>query len=90
MIEKIWNWIIKVAGVDGVLHFAVCYVIVVTIGLLDWIAGVFIAVGLAIFKECIDWQKHKGEPDYWKHIAHDLLFDALGIVLGILMCLLLR
>lgn len=90
MFEKVWNWIIKVAGIDGVLHFGVCYAIVVTVGLLDWIAGAFIAFGISVFKESVDWQKHKDVLEYWKCIAHDLVFGGLGILVGACVCLVLK
>lgn len=89
--KKLWAKIKAYVGVDGLLHFLICYAIVVTFGLLDWIPGVFVALFLSIVKECFDYSyRDKTKPwDYW-HTFHDLLFDLLGILLAVGVCLWLK
>ena len=77
-------------GVDGLLHMLVCYAIVVTFGLIEYKAGIIIALGLSIFKECYDYSYRKQNPWDWEHTFHDLIFDAIGILLGVAVCLVLK
>lgn len=91
-IKNLWARVKAYVGVDGVLHFLVCYAIVVTFGLIDFVAGVIVAVGLSILKECWDYAvvTKRGEKWNWGSASHDLLFDLLGVVLGIIICLWLK
>lgn len=77
-------------GIDGLLHLLICYLIVVTFGLIDWIPGVVVALFLSIFKECYDYSYRKQNPWDWNHTLHDLIFDAIGILLGVAVCLVLK
>ena len=90
-LTEIWKKFKSFVGIDGLLHFLICYLIVVTFGLIDWIPGVIVAFGLTIFKECWDYSyRDKTVKWDWKHTGHDLLFDFLGILIGIAICIWLK
>lgn len=90
-LKKLWNKIKSYTGIDGLLHLLFCYLIVVTCGLIDFIPGVIIAVFLSIFKECYDYSyRDKTKEWNWQHTLHDLVFDAIGILIGVGICLLLK
>ena len=87
--KKIFNTVWNYVQIDGLLHFLVCYALVITFALFDTaifpIAGTMVAVFCAIIKECWDASyKHAMK----KQIIHDLVFDALGILIAIGICLL--
>lgn len=89
--KKIFNTIWNYVQIDGLLHFLVCYALVITFALFDTaifpIAGTMVAVFCATIKECWDASyKHATK----KQIIHDLIFDALGILIAIGICLLRR
>lgn len=89
--KKIFNTIWNYVQIDGLLHFLVCYALVVTFALFDTaifpIAGTMVAVFCATIKECWDASyKHATK----KQIIHDLIFDTLGILIAIGICLLRR
>lgn len=89
--KKIFNLIWKYMAVDGLLHFLVCYAIVVTFALADPsvfpIAGTMVAVGCAFFKEATDVAFKKQTK---QATIHDAIFDALGILIAIGICLSLK
>ena len=76
-------------GFDGVLHFGISFAVVVLLG---WCMPVWIAVAiiaaLGLGKELYDLVKVGAKQYDWKHSAHDLICDAAGIVLGVLLCVL--
>lgn len=89
--KKIFNTIWNYVQIDGLLHFLVCYALVITFALFDTaifpIAGTMVAVFCATIKECWDASyKHATK----KQIIHDLIFDALGILIAIGICFLLK
>ena len=89
--KKIFNTIWNYVQIDGLLHFLVCYALVVTLALFDTaifpIAGTMVAVFCSTIKECWDASyKHATK----KQIIHDAIFDALGILIAIGVCLLRR
>lgn len=89
--KKIFNAIWKYMAIDGLLHFLVCYAIVITFALADPcvfpIAGTMVAVGCAFFKEAYDVTfKHQDK----KATIHDAIFDVLGIAVAIGVCYLLK
>nr|DAI42389.1 MAG TPA: putative periplasmic lipoprotein [Caudoviricetes sp.] len=89
--KKIFNAIWKYVAVDGLLHFLVCYAIVITFTLADPsvfpIAGTMVAVFCAFFKEAWDISfKHQDK----KATIHDAIFDILGIAVAIGVCYLLK
>lgn len=89
--KKIINTILKYIAIDGLLHFLVCYAIVITFALADQsvfpIAGTMVAVFCAFIKEVWDISyKHQNK----KATIHDIIFDALGIGMAISLCFLLK
>lgn len=90
-LRKLCGKIVNYTGIDGVLHLLLCYLVIVTCGLIDWIPGLMIACFLSIFKECHDYSYRDKSAKYnFGHMVHDLLFDAIGIALGVAICLLLK
>lgn len=91
-LKALWAKIKAFIGIDGVLHFGICYAIVVTFGLMDYIAGIIFAFGLSVFKECWDYSREKKQTGEWnwRHSLHDLLFDFIGIGLGVAICIWLK
>lgn len=86
--KKIFNVIWNYVQIDGLLHFLVCYAIVITFALADPsifpIAGTMVAVFCAVLKECWDISyKHQTK----KATIHDAVFDIIGIVTAIGICL---
>lgn len=87
--KKIFSAIWKYMSTDGLLHLLVCYALVITFALFDAavfpIAGTMVAAFCAVIKECWDASyKHATK----KEIIHDAIFDALGILIAIGICLL--
>ena len=83
--EKLKN-IIKWIGVDGLLHFLVCYAMMLALSpMIGWWALLPTAV-VAALKEGYDFhiQKDNDKPQ----VIHDLLCDAAGIVCAYLTMLL--
>lgn len=89
--KKIFNAIWKYMAIDGLLHFLVCYAIVITFALVDPsvfpIAGTMVAVFCAFFKEAWDISFKKQSK---KATIHDAIFDILGIAIAIGVCFLLK
>lgn len=81
---------------DGLLHFLVNYATVLTFTLFDpaLIAGPVVAVFLSVFKECYDVSNFKkagtDKAVIRKETIHDAIFDILGILAGVGVCLLAR
>lgn len=89
--KRIINTILKYIAIDGLLHFLVCYAIVITFALADPsvfpIAGTMVAVFCAFIKEAWDISyKHQNK----KATIHDAIFDVLGICMAIGLCFLLK
>lgn len=89
--KKIFNLLWKYMAIDGLLHFLVCYAIVITFAIVETtifpIAGTMVAVFCAFLKEAWDVTfKHQDK----KAILHDAIFDALGIVIAVGLCFLLK
>ena len=87
--KKIFNTVWNYVQIDGLLHFLVCYALVITFALFDTaifpIAGTMVAAFCAIIKECWDISyKHQAK----KATIHDAIFDLLGILIAIGVCLL--
>lgn len=84
--EKIKNFL-KWIGMDGLLHFLVCYALM-TISLLVgiwWALGITIL--LALVKEAVDFFIQKDNDK--KAVFHDLIMDAAGIIYALLYLLLI-
>lgn len=89
--KKIINAILGYVAIDGLLHFLVCYAIVLSFALADEsifpIAGTTVAAFCAFIKEAWDISyKHQSK----KATTHDVIFDALGIGMAIGLCFLLK
>jgi len=89
--KKFFSKIKQYVAVDGLLHFLVCYAIIITFALIDTavfpIAGTMVAVFCAAFKEGYDITfKHQDK----KATVHNVIFNVLGILIGIVVCLLLK
>lgn len=86
-LKKLWSWILKLWGwlrTDGLLHLVISALIVVFFAafLPVW-AAVLIAACLGIAKEVYDRCSGKGTAEW-----HDVISDAIGAALGVLICLL--
>lgn len=86
-LKKLWSWVLKGWNwlrTDGLLHLVISALIVVLFGafLPVW-AAVLIAAVAGIAKEIYDRASGKGTAEW-----HDLICDGIGIVLGVLICLL--
>lgn len=86
-LKKLWSWVLKGWNwlrTDGLLHLVISALIVVLFGafLPVW-AAVLIAVVAGIAKEIYDRVSGNGKAEW-----HDLICDGIGIVLGVLVCLL--
>lgn len=84
--EKI-KALIKWIGVDGLLHFLVCYAMMLT---LTPIIGVWWTLGTTLFvalaKEAYDVFIKKSNT--LEHVIHDLIMDAGGILFALIFMLL--
>lgn len=77
--KKIINWI----GYDGLLHFLVCYAMILTFTPIIGLWWAFVTTVIAsIGKELYDVFVIKSND--LKSSLHDVLFDAVGIGLSIL------
>lgn len=88
---KLFKSIWKYMAIDGLLHFLVCYTIVLTLALADPsvfpIAGTMVATFCAFFKEAWDVTfKHQDKGA----TIHDAIFDILGIAVAIGVCYLMK
>ena len=80
--DKIAKWI----AVDGLLHFLVCYAIMLTLAPfigIGWSA--FSTVVIAVVKEVYDIMVKDATDDM---VTHDLICDVCGIVMavGVILC----
>lgn len=84
MFNKLKNFV----RVDGLLHLLVCYCLIVTAALVPGglLAGIIVAVAASLFKESYDITVKKNPK---KDSVHDLICDAVGVLLGIGVSLLL-
>lgn len=71
----VYNWI----ATDGLLHFLVCYALILTIEpLIDVWWAIGIVVALSVIKEAWDYFYQK--DNNLMQVLHDLLCDAVGII----------
>ena len=78
LINKITKWV----GTDGLLHFLVCYAMMLTLAPIVGIAwSVLATTGIAVFKEVWDFCIQKDNDI--SQVMHDLLCDVVGIVVAI-------
>lgn len=73
-LAKVWAWV----KTDGLLHIETSALIVAVFGILfPWWVGAIVAALAGIGKEV--WDIKYGVPSW-----HDLLFDLIGILIGVL------
>lgn len=78
LINKITKWV----GTDGLLHFLVCYALMLTLSpILGMTWAVLTTTNIAILKEVIDFCIQKDNDI--SQVMHDLLCDVVGIVVAI-------
>ena len=78
MLNKITAWV----GTDGLLHFLVCYAMMLTLAPIVGMAwAVLTTTNIAILKEVIDFCIQKDNDI--SQVMHDLLCDVVGIVMAI-------
>ena len=83
-IKSILSWIISKEGSDGEAHIIVCMLLTSIISMLTNVGlGVFTSIVAGVGKEVNDITK----GDTWKNSVHDLICDAIGIALGLIIYL---
>lgn len=74
MMKSIFKWI----ATDGLLHFLVCYSLMVAFfPIVGW-WNFAVVISLALLKEGVDYYIEKDNDI--KAVAHDLIMDAVGIM----------
>lgn len=82
-IKQLIKWI----AVDGLLHFLVCYALMLALTPIIGIWGTLgITIGIATLKEA--WDFFIDEDNNKEQVLHDLICDAAGIVMAMLTILL--
>lgn len=90
MLNKIKNLI----RIDGLLHILVNLSVFLAFALFDpaLIAGIIVTIFISVFKECYDISKYKQtnteKAVIIKETTHDLICDLIGILTGLLICML--
>ena len=80
-VKKIFSWIISKEGSDGEAHIIVCLLLTSIVSMLTNVGlGVFTSIVAGVGKEVNDISK----GDTWKNSMHDLICDAIGIALGLI------
>ena len=75
-LKKIKEWV----AIDGLLHFLVCYVIIVSLTpLIGWWA-LLVTILAALGKEAWDYFIQKDNNK--EQVVHDLICDGVGLVLA--------
>lgn len=77
-IKKMLKWV----GIDGLLHFLVCYAMMLTLAPMIGLAWAVLATtGVAVLKEVWDFCIQKDNDA--EQVLHDAIFDVVGIVMAI-------
>lgn len=74
--------IFKIIGVDGCLHFTMCFLMIIlfsTIGLLN---SVLLTTSIALLKEI--WDIFIQKDNTYKEAIKDITMDILGIAFGLM------
>lgn len=75
ILKRLFSWI----STDGLLHFLVCYAIMLTLyPFIDIVWTTLATTSIAIIKEVFDFCIEKDNDE--KAVMHDLIMDASGIV----------
>lgn len=74
-IKELMKWV----GTDGLLHFLVCYAMMLTLAPIVGIAwSVLATTSMAVFKEVWDFCIQK--DNNLEQVLHDAIFDIIGMV----------
>lgn len=73
LIKKIFRWI----AVDGLLHFLVCYAMILSLSPLIGFYALIPTIVVALAKEGYDY--HCKKSNNKEQVVHDLICDAAGI-----------
>lgn len=76
-INKITKWV----AVDGLLHFLVCYSIVLTFAPFGICMAIAIAVVASLGKEVVDYFIQKDNNA--QQVLHDIICDIMGIIMAL-------
>lgn len=77
-LKKLFTWI----GADGLLHFLVCYAMMLTLpSFIGIVWSTLATTSVAILKEVYDFCIQKDNDA--EQVLHDLLCDFVGIVMAI-------
>ena len=85
-LEKCYQSMLKLSGVDGLLHIESIALIVALVGTFTncWVWGAVAGIAFGILKEVFDYFL----PETHSVEVKDLICDAGGIGLGVLICVL--
>lgn len=79
-IKKMLKWV----GIDGLLHFLVCYAMMLTLAPMIGLAWAVLATtGVAVLKEVWDFCIQKDNDA--EQVLHDVILDGTGILIALIM-----
>lgn len=77
-IKKMLKWV----GIDGLLHFLVCYAMMLTFAPMIGLAWAVLATtGVAVLKEVWDFCIQKDNDA--EQVLHDIILDGIGILIAL-------
>lgn len=80
--KKILQWM----ATDGLLHFLMCYAMMLTlIPLVGIVWSITITIIIALFKEFYDVFIEK--DNNFSQAIHDLICDGIGVLMAIIICI---
>jgi len=78
-IKKMLKWV----GIDGLLHFLVCYAMMLTLAPMIGLAWAVLATtGVAVLKEVWDFCIQKDNDA--EQVLHDVILDGTGILIALI------
>ena len=78
-IKKMLKWV----GIDGLLHFLVCYAMMLTLAPMIGLAlAVLATTGVAVLKEVWDFCIQKDNDA--EQVLHDVILDGIGILIALI------
>lgn len=78
-IKKMLKWV----GIDGLLHFLVCYAMMLTFAPMIGLAWAVLATtGVAVLKEVWDFCIQKDNDA--EQVLHDVILDGTGILIALI------
>lgn len=79
IIKKMLKWV----GIDGLLHFLVCYAMMLTLAPMIGLAWAVLATtGVAVLKEVWDFCIQKDNDA--EQVLHDVILDGTGILIALI------